>query len=192
MKIPLFVFVATFMLLAATDISARSPVDEHYDRLDGEFEYDDSNNQWKEQASPVPPVSMDALQQLKIDHGPPGVTFYIDQKSIRMNSADRLTRYWLAAKSGGRVVSLNYEALRCSTREYKQIAYASPTKPASIRQNKAAKWRKIQSMQDKDHHAELATDYICAGSTPKTYEGVVSSLRGNYKSHNPYSEYTDL
>jgi hypothetical protein len=38
----------------------------------------------------------------------------------------------------------------------------------------------------------MADAYICAGSTPKTYNGVMASLKGNYDAFNPYAEYTDL
>jgi hypothetical protein len=189
MKILLLVVVA---LLLSVDLSARDMVEEHYNRTDqGEFEFDDSDSIWQEQASQVPPVSTDALKPLKIDHGPQGMTFFIDQKSISMNRTDRVTRYWLAAKNGGRIVSLNFEALRCSTREYKLIAYARPGQPERIRRDDTPQWRKIGSRANRDYHAEIADDYICAGTTPKTYEGVVSSLKGNYDSFNPYSEYTD-
>ena len=98
----------------------------------------------------------------------------------------------MAARSGGKTVSLNYEAIRCATKEYKQIAYASPAQPEKIRQLKSSSWRKIRGVGVKDHHTEIAENYICAGATPKTYEGVVSSLQGTYSSHNPYAELTDL
>ncbi|MEJ2321763.1 MAG: CNP1-like family protein [Gammaproteobacteria bacterium] len=107
MKILLFVAVA---LLLSVDLSARDMLEEHYNRTDqDEFEFDDSDAIWQEQASQVPPVSIDALKPLKIDHGPQGMRFFIDQKSIAMNRTDRVTRYWLAAKNGGRIVSLNFE-----------------------------------------------------------------------------------
>jgi hypothetical protein len=158
-----------------------------------EFDYDESvGGKWKEQVSSVPPVSLDALMQMQIDHGPQGIVFYLDSKSILMNEKDRITRYWLVAKNGNKVVSMNFEALRCSTRQYKQLGYARPDRPADIRKIENDSWRRIGSTKTRDHHAEIADTYICAGSTPKTYEGVIASLKGNYDAFNPYAEHTDF
>jgi hypothetical protein len=191
MKRPLFLLLS---LLIAGNVSARDP----FDRIDGivdpqEFDYDESaGGKWKEQSSLVAPVSLNALVEMQIDHGPQGVAFFLDSKSIVMNEKDRITRYWLVAKSGNKVVSINFEALRCSTREFKQLAYARPDRPDDIRKIDGASWRKIGSRKNRDHHAEMADAYICAGSTPKTYKGVMASLKGNYDAFNPYAEYTDL
>jgi hypothetical protein len=119
------------------------------------------------------------------------VDFYLDSKSIAMNEKDRITRYWMVAKSGERIVSMNFEALRCSTREYKQLAYARSGNPDDIHTIDNAKWRAIKNRSLRDHHVEIADDYLCAGTTPKTYEGVMASLKGNYDAFNPYSEITD-
>lgn len=181
-------------LLLAGDLHARDP----FDKIDGivdpqEFDYDESiGGKWEEQASRVAPVSLDALMQMQIDHGPQGVEFYLDSKSISMNEKDRITRYWLVAKNGNNIVSINFEALRCSTREYKQLAYVRPDRPGEIRKIDNAGWRQIGTRKNRDHHAEIADTYLCAGSTPKTYEGVMASLKGNYDAFNPYAEYTDL
>lgn len=186
-------FLLVLILLFAGDAMARDRLDEFKAENDrDEFRFDDTGRKWKEEQSIVPPVSLDALRPMEIDHGPQGVVFYLDQKSISMNKKDRVTRYWLAVKNGNKVVTLNFEAIRCSTREYKQIAYASPRQPENIREMKSSKWRKIRGTEVKDHHAEIAENYICAGSTPKSYEGVVSTLEGNYEAYNPYQEYTDL
>lgn len=190
MKTPI---VLLFSLLFAGHALASDP----FDRIDGivdpqEFDYDESvGGVWKEQNSRVRPVSLDALMQMQIDHGPQGVDFYLDSKSIAMNEKDRVTRYWLVAKNGNNVVSINFEALRCSTREFKQLAYARPDRPGDIRKIDNADWRKIGSQKNRDHHAEIAETYLCSGSTPKTYEGVMASLKGNYDAFNPYSEFTD-
>jgi hypothetical protein len=179
-------------------VAGNLPASDPFDRIDGivdprEFDYDESaGGVWKEQKSLVAPVSLDALMQMQIDHGPQGVDFYLDSKSIAMNEKDRITRYWLVAKNGNNVVSINFEALRCSTREFKQLAYARPDRPGDIRRIDNADWRKIGSRKNRDHHAEIADTYLCGGSTPKTYEGVMASLKGNYDAFNPYAEYTDL
>ena len=157
-----------------------------------EFDYDESvGGKWKEQESSVPPVSQDALMQMQIDHGPQGIVFYLDSNSIMVNEKDRITRYWLVARNGNETVSMNFEALRCSSREYKQLGYARPDRPEDIRRIDGAKWRKIRTPEMKDHHAEIADTYLCAGTTPKPREGVIASLKGNYDSFNPYAEFTD-
>ncbi|MDX1346537.1 MAG: CNP1-like family protein, partial [Sedimenticolaceae bacterium] len=180
-------------LLLAGDLHARDP----FDQIDGivdpqEFDYDETvGGIWKEQDSRIPPVSLDKLMQMQIDHGPQGVEFYLDSKSILMNEKDRITRYWLVAKNGNKLVSINFEALRCSTREYKQLAYARSGNPDDIQAIDNPRWRNIKNRSVRDHHVEIADDYLCAGSTPKTYEGVMASLKGNYDAFNPYSELID-
>lgn len=180
-------------LLLAGDLHARDP----FDQIDGivdpqEFDYDETvGGIWKEQDSRIPPVSLDTLMQMQIDHGPQGVEFYLDSKSILMNEKDRITRYWLVAKNGNKLVSINFEALRCSTREYKQLAYARSGNPDDIQAIDNPRWRNIKNRSVRDHHVEIADDYLCAGSTPKTYEGVMASLKGNYDAFNPYSELID-
>ena len=191
MKRPIFLLLS---MLIAGNAAASDP----FDRIDGvvdpqEFDYDESvGGKWKEQISSVAPVSLDALMQMQIDHGPQGIVYYLDSKSILMNEKDRITRYWLVAKNGNKVVSMNFEALRCSTRQYKQLGYARPDRPADIRKIENDSWRRIGSTKTRDHHAEIADTYICAGSTPKTYEGVIASLKGNYDAFNPYAEHTDF
>lgn len=186
------IFFCFLVLVLAGDAVARDRLEEFKEENErSEFEFDDSGKVWKEQESNVQPVSLDALRPMSIDHGPIGVTLYLDQKSIAMNKKDRVTRFWLALKNGDRITTLNFEAIRCSTREYKQIAYANPRQPDEIRQLRNSRWRKIQSRDNRDHHAEIADNYICAGSTPKTYKGVVASLDGDYEGYNPYAEFTD-
>ena len=121
----LSVFFATCSVpLHAEDVT------DPYDRFRGEsdrdrFEFDDSGMQpWREQQEEIPPVSLQALQQVRIDHGPIGATVHIDTQSIRVSNSDRMVRYWVAIKSGGAVSSLNYEGLRCGKGEYKAYAYA--------------------------------------------------------------------
>ncbi len=181
-------------LLMTGNVVAASEFERLESAIDqNEFDYDESvGGKWKEQNSRIPPVSLDSLMQMQIDHGPQGVEFYLDSKSILMNEKDRITRYWLVAKNGNNLVSINFEALRCSTREYKQLAYAPSNRPGDIRKIDNAGWRQIGTQKNRDHHAEIADTYLCAGSTPKTYEGVMASLKGNYDAFNPYSEYTDL
>jgi hypothetical protein len=191
MKIPLLLLLS---LLLAGNATARGELEELEAAIDqDEFDYDESaDEKWKEQGTRVPPVSLDALMQMQIDHGPEGVVFYLDRKSIAMNEKDRITRYWLVAKSGGKIASINFEALRCSNRQYKQLAYASAAQSGEIRMIENPRWRRIRGRSMRDYHAEIADTYICAGSTPKTYEGVIASLKGNYDSYNPYSEFNDL
>lgn len=190
-KIPLLLLLS---LLFSGNAAARSELEELEAAIDqDEFEYDESKDaKWKEQASRVAPVSLDALMQMQIDHGPQGVVFYLDSKSIKVNEKDRITRYWLVAKSSGNIVSINFEAMRCAKRQFKQLAYAPPAKSGEIRMIEDPRWRMIRGRSMRDHHAEIADAYICAGSTPKSYEGVIASLKGNYDAFNPYSEFNDL
>lgn len=190
MKRPIFLLLS---LLMAGNLVAASEFERLESAIDqSEFDYDESvGGKWKEQDSRIPPVSLDTLMQMQIDHGPQGVEFYLDSKSIFMNEKDRITRYWLVAKNGSNVVSINFEALRCSTREYKQLAYARSGNPDDVQAIDNARWRSIKNRSVRDHHVEIADDYLCAGSTPKTYEGVMASLKGNYDAFNPYSELID-
>ena len=157
-----------------------------------EFEYDESlGPQWKEAKIKAPPVNLEKLRELDVDHGPIGVTLFLDASTLDINEGDRVTRYWYVAKRDGRPVSIAYEALRCATREFKQIAYASTRKPEKIKYISKPKWRPVGIGGTRDFHRELAEDYLCAGTRARDKDAVMAGLSGTYDYHNPYSEYTD-
>ena len=139
-----------------------------------EFTYDETlGPQWKEANIKVPPVALDKLRELDIDHGPIGVTLFLDASTLNINESDRVTRYWYVAKRDGRPVSIAYEALRCATREVKQIAYASSRHPDKIKYLGKPKWRPVGYGGSKDFHVELAEDYLCAGTVRPSWPGLV-------------------
>ncbi len=192
MRVFLFLlFVVVTPSLYAEDVT------DPYDRFRGEndrdkFDFDDSLvAPWKEQMGAIPAVSLQALTKLTIDHGPIGASLYLDQDSIQMNKKDRMVRYWIAIKSGGRISSLNYEGLRCSTGEYRSYAYASPRNSTQIMPLKNSRWRSAKQGGTRDYHQELAKNYLCSNGVPRTLEGIRASLGGNYELHSPYSQILD-
>jgi len=187
----LLLFVVPMPLLYADD--ATDP----YDRFRGEndrdrFDFDDSLvAPWKEQRGAIPAVSLQALKKLTIDHGPIDASLYLDQDSIQVNKRDRVVRYWIAIKSGGRISSLNYEGLRCSTGEYRSYAYTSPQNSTQIMPLNNSRWKSIRPEGSRDYHRELAKNYLCSTGVPRTLDGIRASLGGSYELHSPYSQILD-
>jgi len=185
-----------FLGLATSGLSARDVTDPYdafrNDNERGEFNYEDSGNQWKEQRVDIKPVDLEKLKKLNIDHGPIGVDLLLDSSSIRSDKKDRVVRYWVVMKNNERISSMLYEGLRCGTGEYKTYANASPRNPDVVRPMGRSSWRQIRGEAHRDYHSELASTYLCAGSITKTVKAIQASLQGRYDFHNPYSEHTDL
>lgn len=186
------VFVTCSVSLHAEDVT------DPYDRFRGDsdrdrFDFDDSRRQpWVEQQGEIPPVSLQALKQVQIDHGPISATVHIDTESIRINNSDGMVRYWVAIKSGGAVSSLNYEGLHCAKDEYKAYAYASPRSSTRVMPLKNPRWRPVRHSGSRDFHYELAKNYLCTSSGgPRTLDGIMASLQGAYGLHTPYSQLLD-
>ncbi|MEN8213891.1 MAG: CNP1-like family protein [Pseudomonadota bacterium] len=172
-------------------------VTDPYDRFRGEnerdkFDFNDSLvDPWKEQRGAIPAVSLQALKKLELSQGPIDASLYLDVESIQVNKADRVVRYWIAIKSGGRISSLNYEGLRCSTGEYRNYAYASPRSSEQITPLKNSRWRSVKQGGSRNFHRELADNYFCSSGAPRTPDGIRASLGGSYQLHTPYSQIID-
>lgn len=184
------------LLLGTTSAYGRDKTDPYEDfraELDKqEFTYDETlGPQWKEKNVNAPPVAMDKLRKLNIDHGPRDATILIDPTTLNIDKGDRVTRYWVVIEKNGRPGSVNYEGLRCATREYKSLAYASPRKPEKIKPLGKPQWRPINHAGSNDFHRELAEDYLCSGTRARDRRAIMAALGGTYELHNPYSEYTD-
>jgi hypothetical protein len=198
MMVRLFCFSLSMLLVTCSVSLHAEDVTDPYDRFRGDsdrsrFDFDDSGMQtWTEQREEIPPVSLQALKQARIDHGPIGATVHIDTQSIRVNNGDRMVRYWVAIKSGGAVSSLNYEGLRCGKGEYKAYAYASPRSSTQVIPLKNPRWRPVRHSGSRDFHHELAKNYLCTSSgEPRSIDGIMASLQGGYGLHTPYSQLLD-
>jgi hypothetical protein len=185
------------LCLSLANVALARDVTDPYDAFrseneKSEFEFDDSGKQWKEQNVSIKPADLDKLKKITIDHGPIGVDIYLDGSSIRSDEQDRVVRYWLVLKNSKRITSMLYEGIRCATSEYRTYASASPNKPDEVRNIGNSSWRQIRGVNVRDYHSELASGYLCAGSSPRTVTAIHASLNNSYDFHNPYSEHTDL
>lgn len=143
------------------------------------FEYDESlAKPWNEQSVLPPAIDTQALRALRLDRGPLGATLYVDENSLSVNEEDAVVRFWFLIESDGKYGSVNYQGLRCGTREFKIYAYASAADLTKVVPVENPVWRPIrQNVRDPQH--EMAEDYFCSGVLPRKPREIQRALRGH-------------
>jgi hypothetical protein len=188
----LLVFAATHgAALAADDTDPyekfRSPSDSNAD-----FDFDDSHiKPWKEGAAGIPVLSLDGLNEIDIDHGPPGLNFKIDMETLSVGEQDGVVRYWVVTESGGRRTNVIYEGIHCAESTYKVYAYASPQRTSRIKPVSDPEWILIREGRN-DYHFELMNAYFCWKGSPQTLIGIRNALRGSFNLESQFAEDTDF
>ena len=123
--------------------------------LDGE--------EWKELEIRLPqfpkPENLIATQIL----GLTGFTFLVDDNSIDVGQ-DGVVRFVVVARSAGGAENINFEGIRCSTRERK--LYAVGRAGGTWFSLKAPEWVKFQASGVNSYHDSLARQYFCVERTP--------------------------
>ena len=197
-----FALLTTVVLLLATgapvpqaaDKDGSDPYYRQRPLIDrGEFQYDDSQEvPWREDSARLPPPPADdaALGQLKLDSLPKAFTAYLDTATLNLNPNDGVIRYWLVVRAGSSATT-SYEGVNCSSREYKTYAFADPREPSGLRLVRDPKWQLLGFTRSSDYRWEMADSYLCIGTSAKTPQDVVGTIRGHYQRQNPFSEYTD-
>ncbi len=92
--------------------------------------------------------------------------FFVDPASISVG-ADGVVRYTVVIESDGGARTVNYEGLRCKTRERRLYAFGQPD--GSWIESKGSSWILMQKQQHKMHNAYpavLAYDYFCVDLEP--------------------------
>lgn len=92
--------------------------------------------------------------------------FFVDPASVSVG-ADGVVRYTVIIESDGGARTVNYEGLRCKTRERRLYAFGQPD--GSWIESKGSSWILMQKQQHKMHNAYpavLAYDYFCIDLEP--------------------------
>ena len=131
---------------------------------------------WKESDAPPPPafdmgrlVTFDGAVNSSLVYG-------VDPASIRISTTDSLIRYVLVARNASGATNVMYEAIRCSTAEFKTYARYSPDgrwSPVSD-----AAWRSMLGNLPSRHALYFAKAGACDNaSTPGSVNALVYRLK---------------
>jgi hypothetical protein len=120
--------------------------------------------EWKEADAPPPPafdvnklILFDVPTSMSLVYG-------VDPATISISKSDSLVRYVVVATSASGVRNVMYEALRCSTGEFKTYARYSPNGKWSLVSN--PQWRSVFDHMPSKHPLRLARAGACDQSAP--------------------------
>jgi hypothetical protein len=146
---------------------------------------------WLEAEAAIPPLPpIESFTLASVDAVAEGFDTLIHVPSYQIHEQDDIARFWYALRSPG-AVNIKYEAFRCSTQEYKSLAYGAPGREPSIRPVPNPVWAKIGIHTQGNYRLEIARRLVCEGTLPKPLDRVVQSVEGRYEALNPYSELTN-
>lgn len=131
---------------------------------------------WKESEVPPPPA-FDMGKLLTFDGAYNSSLVYgVDPASIRISGSDNLIRYVLVAASASGAKNVMYEAIRCSTGEFKTYArYASDGRWSPVND---ASWRSMFGSMPSRHALYFARAGACDNAaTPTSVSAVVFRLK---------------
>lgn len=151
--------------------------------------------QEKKQEAPelmeLPALTLDAQRYSRF-YSSEQFDFAIDPDSIAIPGGDENeVRYTLKATSKQGAVNIDYEGIRCSSRQY--IVYAVGVvehkgggESASWTRNRSPEWKKIFSRGNNQQHLTLANDFFCSGNV---IADSLDSIRKRIKLNRPISNY---
>jgi hypothetical protein len=131
---------------------------------------------WKETEVPPPPA-FDVNKLVVFDTSPNSqLVFGVDPATIQISDKDGLVRYVMVATSTTGARNVMYEALRCSTGEFKTYARASPDGKWSHVSD--PQWRSLFDNMPSKHALRFAKAGACdsRASAPSVYV-LVSRLK---------------
>lgn len=130
---------------------------------------------WSESAVPPPP-NYEVTRLLSFDvPGASTLKYGIDPNTITI-TAEGLVRYVVVASSASGAVNAMYEAIRCSTGEYK--TYARRTVDAEWKSLAEPTWRSMQESQHVRYAFRLAQQGVCTGRAPaSSVAAIVRNLK---------------
>ncbi|MDX1373974.1 MAG: CNP1-like family protein [Burkholderiales bacterium] len=100
--------------------------------------------------------------------------FFIDAKSIAIDGS--IVRYTLVARSPEGVENVSYEAIRCSTDEYRIYAIGHSADRSWAQRR--TPWREITPKSVQRWRFALLRDYFCPGGAPIfSVDGGINALR---------------
>ena len=127
-------------------------------------QYLSDNTDWVESDAPPPPA-FDLGKLLTFTGAVSSSLVYgVDPSTIRISNADGVVRYVLVATSSSGARNVMYEAIRCSTGEFKTYARYSP----DGRWSKVAEpqWRSMFENMPSKHALYMAGAAVCDGAAP--------------------------
>lgn len=123
-----------------------------------------TDKEWKESEVPPPPAF--DVKKLVIFEVPTSqsLVYGVDPASISISNSDGLVRYVVVASSASGARNVMYEALRCSTGEFKTYArYSSDDKWSAVSD---AQWRSVFGNMPSKHPLWLARLGACDSGAP--------------------------
>jgi len=105
--------------------------------------------------------------------------FYIDRLSLSVDP-EGIVRYTMVVKTSGGATNINYEAIRCATRQIR--LYATGRSDGTWSRARISEWREIENKLVNRHQAALNHDYFCPGGRPlvDAAEGIDALRRGRH------------
>ena len=124
---------------------------------------------WKEsEVPPPPPVDFTKLVAFNMASGL-ALTYGVDPATVKISKNDGLVRYVMVATSPSGARNVMYEAIRCSTAEFK--TYARYSSDGQWRAVENPEWRSMLNNMQSKHALQFARAGACDAATP------VSSVR---------------
>jgi len=137
--------------------------------------------EWKETDAPPPPA-FDVNKLILFDvPTSTSLVYGVDPATISISKSDSLVRYVVVATSASGVRNVMYEALRCSTGEFKTYARYSPNGKWSLVGN--PQWRSVFDHMPSKHPLRLARAGACDQSAAV---GSVTELVNKLKNPSRY------
>ena len=123
-----------------------------------------SDAEWKESEAPPPPAF--DVNKLLIFEVPSSLSlvYGVDPSTVSISKSDSLVRYVVVATSASGVRNVMYEALRCSTGEFKTYARYSSSGNWSPVSN--PQWRSVFDNMPSRHALRLARAGACDAAAP--------------------------
>ena len=112
---------------------------------------------------PPPPVDFTKLIAFNMAPGL-GLAYGVDPASVKISKSDSLVRYVMVATSATGVRNVMYEAIRCSTAEFK--TYARYSSDGQWRLVENPEWRSMLNNMQSKHALQFARAGACDAGTP--------------------------
>ena len=123
----------------------------------------DADPDWQEETGGRPP-DFDVRRLIPIDLPPHvGVKMGIDPETLSIGS-DGVVRYVVVASGSGGAQTVIYEAIRCSTAQYRRLARYSPGTGWTLLSN--SEWVALHARLPSVHPLVLARSGLCVGAAP--------------------------
>ena len=135
---------------------------------------------WKESEVPPPPA-FDLGKLMPIDvSGGASLVYGVDPASVSISRSDSLVRYVMVASSASGGRNVLYEAIRCSTGEFK--TYARHTSDGRWQAVTNPQWRSVFGNMPSKHALAFAKAGACDGAAPAgTVPELVNKLKNQHR-----------